>query len=38
MGRSLRIEYPGAFYHVKVLPNYRERKEWLRVNGAGLDI
>ena len=22
----------------KVLPNYRERKEWLRQNGAGLDL
>lgn len=22
----------------KVLPNYRERKEWLRKNGAGLDV
>jgi hypothetical protein len=22
----------------KVMPGYRERKEWLRKNGAGLDI
>jgi len=22
----------------KVMPNYRERKEWLKVNGAGLDV
>ncbi len=22
----------------KVLPDYRERKEWLRVNGAGMDL
>lgn len=22
----------------KVMPDYRERKEWLRKNGAGLDI
>ena len=22
----------------KVLPDYRERQEWLRVNGAGLDL
>ncbi|RLE35589.1 MAG: M48 family peptidase, partial [Acidobacteria bacterium] len=22
----------------KVMPGYRERKEWLRKNGAGLDV
>ena len=22
----------------KVMPDYRERKEWLRVNGAGMDL
>ena len=22
----------------KVMPDYQERKEWLRVNGAGMDL
>jgi predicted metal-dependent hydrolase len=22
----------------KVMPNYRDRKEWLRVHGAGMDL
>ena len=29
-----------AFWHEvdKVMPNYQQRKEWLRVNGAGMDL
>jgi predicted metal-dependent hydrolase len=37
------LHYPNhtaAFWNVvdKVMPDYRERKEWLRVNGAGMDL
>lgn len=37
------LVYPNhtqAFWNEvdKVLPNYQERKEWLRVNGAGMDL
>lgn len=34
------LDHTDAFWNEvdKVLPNYRERKEWLRVNGAGLDV
>jgi len=33
-------DHTDAFWNEvdKVLPNYRERKEWLRKNGAGLDV
>jgi len=33
-------DHTEAFWNEvdKVMPNYRERKEWLRINGAGLDI
>jgi len=32
--------HTAAFWNEvdKVLPDYRERKEWLRVNGAGMDL
>jgi predicted metal-dependent hydrolase len=34
------LDHTEAFWNEldKVLPTYRERKEWLRKNGAGLDI
>lgn len=34
------LDHTDAFWNEvdKVMPNYRERKEWLRVNGAGLDV
>jgi predicted metal-dependent hydrolase len=37
------LTYPnhtGAFWNEvdKVMPDYRDRKEWLRVNGAGMDL
>ena len=37
------LHYPNhtaAFWNEvdKVMPDYRERKEWLRVNGAGMDL
>lgn len=34
------LDHTDAFWNEvdKVLPNYGERKEWLRVNGAGLDV
>ncbi len=34
------LDHTDAFWNEvdKVLPNYAERKEWLRVNGAGLDV
>ena len=34
------LDYTDAFWNEvdKVMPNYAERKEWLRVNGAGLDV
>jgi hypothetical protein len=30
----------GGFWNEvdKVMPDYKERKEWLRKNGAGLDL
>jgi hypothetical protein len=33
-------DHTGPFWNEvdKVMPNYRERKEWLRRNGAGLDV
>jgi predicted metal-dependent hydrolase len=33
-------DHTQAFWNEidKILPNYRERKEWLRTNGAGLDV
>lgn len=33
-------DHSDAFWNEvdKVMPRYRERKEWLRVNGAGLDV
>jgi predicted metal-dependent hydrolase len=35
-----RLDHTEAFWNEidKVMPAYRERKEWLRVNGAGLDM
>lgn len=34
------LDHTDAFWNEvdKVMPTYRERKEWLRVNGAGLDV
>jgi hypothetical protein len=34
------LDHTDAFWNEvdKVIPNYAERKEWLRVHGAGLDI
>ena len=34
------LDHTDAFWNEvdKVMPHYRERKEWLRVHGAGLDI
>ena len=34
------LDHTEAFWNEvdKVMPNYRERKEWLRQNGAGLDV
>ena len=34
------LDHTDAFWNEvdKVMPNYTERKEWLRVNGAGLDV
>jgi hypothetical protein len=34
------LDHTDAFWNEvdKVIPSYSERKEWLRVNGAGLDI
>ena len=33
-------DHSDAFWNEvdKVLPRYRERKDWLRVNGAALDV
>lgn len=33
-------DHTDAFWNEvdKVLPDFRERKEWLRKNGAGLDV
>ncbi|MBC8444947.1 MAG: M48 family metallopeptidase [Chloroflexi bacterium] len=40
MGRGLLIEAPPelAGRVDKVLPDYRERQEWLRENGAGMKL
>jgi predicted metal-dependent hydrolase len=37
------LQYPNhtaAFWNEvdKVMPDHRERKEWLRVNGAGMEV
>ena len=34
------LDHTDAFWNEvdKVIPKYSERKEWLRVNGAGLDV
>jgi predicted metal-dependent hydrolase len=34
------LDHTDAFWNEvdKVLPNYQERKEWLRKNGAGFDV
>jgi predicted metal-dependent hydrolase len=34
------LDHTDAFWNEvdKILPSYRERKEWLRKNGAGLDV
>jgi predicted metal-dependent hydrolase len=36
----LHLDHTDAFWNEvdKVIPNYAERKEWLRVHGAGLDV
>ncbi len=36
----LHEHHTDAFWNTldKVMPDYRERKEWLRVNGAGMDL
>ena len=36
----LHLDHTDAFWNEvdKVMPNYRERKEWLRLNGASLDL
>ena len=33
-------DHTKAFWNEvdKVMPNYQDRKEWLRVNGAGMDL
>jgi len=33
-------DHTGAFWNEvdKLLPDYRERKDWLRKNGTGLDV
>jgi predicted metal-dependent hydrolase len=32
--------HTGAFWNQvdKIMPDYAERKEWLRINGAGMDL
>ena len=39
-GHRRRLDHTDAFWNEvdKVIPTYGERKEWLRVNGAGLDV
>jgi protein gp37 len=32
------VEDANFLHRIKVLPDYRDRKEWLRKNGAGLDV
>ena len=34
------LDHTDAFWNEvdKIMPDYEERKEWLRKNGAGLDI
>jgi predicted metal-dependent hydrolase len=34
------LDHTGAFWNEvdKIIPNYAERKEWLRKNGASMDI
>jgi predicted metal-dependent hydrolase len=34
------LDHTDAFWNEvdKVLPNYRERKEWLRKNGAAMEV
>ena len=34
------LDHTNAFWNEvdKVLPNYRERKEWLRKNGAAMEV
>ena len=34
------LNHTKAFWNQvdKVLPDYRDRKEWLRVNGAGMNL
>jgi len=34
------LDHTGAFWNEvdKVMPNYLERKEWLRMNGAAMDV
>lgn len=38
--RMHHLDHTAAFWNEvdKVMPNYAELKEWLRVNGAGLDV
>ena len=34
------LDHTAAFWNEvdKIMPDYRERKDWLRANGAGLDV
>ncbi len=34
------LDHTEAFWNEvdKVMPDYRERKDWLRINGAALDV
>jgi len=38
--RSHRLNHTEAFWNEvhKVMPSYRERREWLRKNGASMDV
>jgi predicted metal-dependent hydrolase len=40
LAHMLHRNHTAAFWNAvdKVLPDYRERKAWLRVNGAGMEL
>jgi len=40
LAHTVKKDHSPAFWEIveSVMPNYREKKEWLRVNGANLDI
>jgi hypothetical protein len=40
LAHMLHRSHTAAFWNAvdKVLPDYRERKAWLRVNGAGMEF